>query len=103
MKATEELLLTDSSNLKEESQDNSKYFEVHEVNDTPFTIIETDKGCVIVVGNQQVCLTIFEDVAKAKKYINKKPWELILVTTSIHMEAVLKTKKLLENGKEKKD
>lgn len=56
----------------------------HEVKDTPFTIVEhtDEKGtkCHIAVGNQFVSNKKFETVEQAKKYIAKKPYELIFAT-----------------------
>lgn len=56
----------------------------HEVKDTPFTIVEhtDEKGttCHIAVGNQFVSNQQFETVEQAKKYIAKKPYELIFAT-----------------------
>lgn len=56
----------------------------HEVKDTPFTIVEhTDEQgttCHIAVGNQFVSNHQFETVEQAKKYIAKKPYELIFAT-----------------------
>ena len=72
MKATELLAQQGASNSKEESTNNLPYFERHEVKDTPFDLIETEKGIVIVMGNQQVCKEVFKTTKDARAYIRKK-------------------------------
>ena len=57
----------------------------HDVDETPFSIIQEDttKKCRIAVGMQFVTDQEFEDLKKAENYIKEKPWELILNTVII--------------------
>lgn len=49
------------------------------IEETPFVLVR-DKhktNWFIAIGNTKVSLKEFETISEAKKYINKKPWELI--------------------------
>lgn len=62
-----------------------KNYERHDVKDTCFSLIhETTKNTwQIAVGNELVSKTIFMKRETAEKYIQKKPWELILNCVAI--------------------
>ena len=103
MKATDLLAQQGASNLKEESTNNLPYFNRHEVKDTSFDLIETERGIIIVMGNQQVCKDVFKTTKDAIAYIRRKPWELILIATAEYMTKLneLKEKiKMYENKQE---
>lgn len=65
------------------------------INDTPFNIVEHKEEILITIGNE--VLKKCETVESAVKYIESKPWELILNACAIYSEYITKTKK------EKKD
>ena len=66
-------------------QKNQKTFERHDVEGTPFSIIkEVNTGqCKVAIGTNLMTNTIFTEESAARKYIYKKPWELILNTLSL--------------------
>ena len=103
MKSTELLTQQGALNSKEESTNSLPYFNRQEVKDTPFDLIETEKGVIIVMGNQQVCKEVFKTTKDAGAYIRKKPWELILIATAEYINKLneLKEKiKMYENKQE---
>lgn len=54
----------------------------HKKNECPFTILETDdEKFLISLGNQIVSELTFDTLEEAEKYIDEKPWELILNST----------------------
>lgn len=57
----------------------------HDVDNTPFSIIQEDTTmkCKIAIGMQFVTDEEFENLKEAENYINAKPWELILNTIII--------------------
>lgn len=52
-------------------------FKVHEVNNTPFTVVEMESKFQIAIGNQLVSIAKFDTLKEAKNYITRKPWELL--------------------------
>lgn len=92
---------TDLVNIQDNEQVNemneaSEIKMYEEIEDSPFIAIRNgnDKW-VIIMGKYRVSRTEFNDLEELKEYVKSKPWELIMVTTSIymHMENELKTKK----------
>ena len=69
-----------------------KKFELHAVEGTPFYIVEQEKFCV-VMGRYKVS-NEFETMEEAKKYIKKKPWDLLTKVIGIMIENIneIKTK-----------
>ena len=61
------------------------------INDAPFNIIENKGEILITIGND--VLKKCETVEDAVKYIESKPWELILNATAIYVEYINKMKK----------
>ena len=57
----------------------------HDVENTPFSIIQDDDTmkCKIAIGMQFVTDDEFESLKEAEKFINEKPWDLILNTIII--------------------
>ena len=103
MKSTELLKQQDASNSKEESTSSLPYFERHEVKDTPFDLIETEKGVIIVMGNQQVSKEVFKTTKDAAAYIRRKPWELILIATAEYINKLNELKERIKTyGKKQK-
>lgn len=62
-----------------------KATQIHEVNGTPFNVIEVNNAdkheevttCRIVIGNQVISEREFASVEDARAFIAEKPWELI--------------------------
>lgn len=72
------------------------------INDAPFNIIEHKGDILITIGNDVLkkCNTVEEAV----KYIESKPWELIMNAVAIYVEYVNKTKtKTKKDGKTKNE
>lgn len=61
------------------------------INDAPFNIIEHNGDILITIGND--VLKRCETVEEAVKYIEAKPWELILNASAIYIEYVNKINK----------
>lgn len=92
-----ELLSITSQNV--ESQDNyklisnEKLIRREQIRETPFTAIkEEDKPWIIVMGDALLKITEYEDFKDVLKYVNKKPWELILLATAVFIEHANKIK-----------
>lgn len=69
---------TDGVIEKEERFDN------HEIKGTPFRIVGTPGSYTLCVGMQAVSPRPFKNLKEATMYVNKKPWDLILITTKIY-------------------
>lgn len=61
------------------------------INEAPFNIVENKGEILITIGND--VLKKCETVEEAVKYIESKPWELILNATAIYVEYINKVKK----------
>ena len=59
-------------------------FNNHEIKGTPFRIVGTPGSYTLCVGMQAVSPRSFKDLKEATMYVNKKPWDLILITTKIY-------------------
>lgn len=59
-------------------------FENHEIKGTPFRIVGTPGSYTLCVGMQAVSPQSFKNLKEATIYVNKKPWDLILITTKIY-------------------
>lgn len=53
-----------------------------------FTLVTKGKKVFIAIGNNIVTHETFDRVEQAKKYVDKKPWELILNTVAV-MQSML--------------
>lgn len=83
----------------QENQDNNEStleVEVKEVEGTPFRIVRNKKEVSIVMGDQ-VVKKGFESIKDAEEYIEKKPWELILIAGAIYSEFINKIRKDNDN------
>lgn len=70
------------SNSENENQ-NKQVFNLIEVKDTPFQIVESvnmneDKEYRITLGGQMIAENIYSELKDALQYIESKPWELII-------------------------
>ena len=73
-----ETFLNDGVVEKEERFDN------HEIKGTPFRIVGTPGSYTLCVEMQAVSPRAFKNLKEATNYVNKKPWDLILITTKIY-------------------
>ena len=73
-----ETFSTDSVIEKEERFDN------HEIPGTPFRIVGKPGSYTLYVGMQAVSPRPSKNLKEATAYVNKKPWDLILITTKIY-------------------
>lgn len=69
----------------ENLQKKEKNYERHDVEGTPFTIMKETKtkSCQITIGNNLMVKKTFTTMTAAKKYIEGKPWELIMNTMAL--------------------
>lgn len=72
---------------------------VHQVEDSPFTIIYSNHAYHICIANQIVGNQPFKDITAAEEYIAQKPWQLILTSAYIYHKLV--QQKVEEAEKEK--
>lgn len=61
-----------------------EHFDNHEIKGTPFRIVGTPGSYTLCVGMQAVSPRPFKDLKEATTYVNRKPWDLILITTKIY-------------------
>lgn len=61
-----------------------------------FTLVNKGKKWFVAIGNNVVTHSTFDRAEQAKKYIDTKPWELILNTCAV-MQSMLK--QMEENNK----
>ena len=59
-----------------------KLFKIHEVEQTPFNVLEKEEKFKIILGNE-IISPEYETLEEAKKEIETKPWWLIVATTHI--------------------
>ena len=59
-----------------------KLFKVHEVEQTPFNVLEKEEKFKIILGNE-IISPDYDTLEEAKKQIETKPWWLIIATTYI--------------------
>lgn len=70
--------------------------EWREVKGTPFYIVGSEeKGWNIVICGSVCCKELFKTAKAAVDYINRKPWDLILVSNMIYQERINEIKKTL--------
>lgn len=60
--------------------ENKKLFKVHEVENTPFNVLEQNEQYQIVIGNEIISKT-YKTLEETLKIIKQKPWWLIVATT----------------------
>lgn len=68
--------------------ENNEIREFIPVEETPFNIVKEDGKCKIIMGNYLVSTKEFKTIEEAKKYINKKPYELLMPAFGILAEKV---------------
>ena len=59
-------------------------FDNHEIKGTPFRIVGTPGKYTLCIGMQVVSPKSFKNLKEATIYVNKKPWDLILIATKIY-------------------
>lgn len=85
--------------LAAEKTDNSRFFN-EKVKNTIFNIVGKNEELVITIGDTVVSEKIFKNVKDAIKYINSKPWELILVSSHVFISKVNNNLNLIKNESE---
>jgi len=85
---------SDLSKSSQKSNNNSTYFERLDVPGTPFSIVSSEKGSRIAIGNQIISQKIFENEKLAKDYVEMKPWELLINGIGFIIEKTIEYKKL---------
>lgn len=70
---------------------NNEIKEIRQVKDTPFTIVN-DGIWHICIGNNIIVTEQFEKPEEAIKYINKKPYEIIINLIGLMIETRLTNK-----------
>lgn len=67
------------------------------VENTPFALIERDGKWGIVMGNQMVSDQYFDTTEEAERFIESKPWSLILVAALTFVDGAYQFKNELAN------
>lgn len=71
--------ISELSGLNSNSESEYKEIVYKRISDTPFTAIQKEKDdeWIITIGNQIATDKVFKSYEECKKYVNKKPWDLI--------------------------
>lgn len=99
MKASELLKSQTSADTQDNEQstfENVNKFQT--VENTPFALIELNGKWGIVMGNQLVSDQYFDTTEQAERFIESKPWSLILVAALTFVDGAYQYKKELENN-----
>lgn len=75
--------------LVEREKTNEKKISYENYEGTPFTIVDYEGIIMINAGPYRCGNKTFETVEKAKKYIDKKPWELIVTVATVIYETTV--------------
>ena len=91
------LLGLQTSSEKQDNNTSRSLFNVHKLDDSPFSIIERDNQFRIVLGNEIVTRTVFDSLEDAKDYISGYCWDVIFsviyyITFSIKFRSKINTK-----------
>lgn len=101
MKATEQLQLQTSVDTQDNEQstfENVNKFQT--VENTPFALIERGGKWGIVMGNQLVSDQYFDTTEEAERFIESKPWSLILVAALTFVDGAYQYRNEIENNVE---
>lgn len=71
------------------------------VENTPFALIKKNEKWGIVMGNQMVSDQYFDTTEDAERFIESKPWSLILVSALTFVDGAYQYKKELESNNDK--
>nr|QJB19734.1 MAG: hypothetical protein [Microvirus sp.] len=72
-----------------------KLFKIHEIENTPFNVLEKENKFKIILGNE-IISPDYETLKQAENEIEKKPWWLIIATTHIVCEKIKEFKEKQE-------
>lgn len=94
MKSKQQLLQEQNNNFipNEENNESENINSYVFVEETPFILFKKDERWLILFGNSVASNNDFDTKEEARKYISKKPWDLILISSSIYAEMVEKIK-----------
>ena len=89
-------LLRDHYSEAEETEVEQQKWE--KLKNGPFMAVGPEGGPYkLTFGNHVVSPMKFKNIEEAEEYVNKKEWDLILVTTAVFMDVANKKKQELEN------
>lgn len=77
MTTKKELLGLQTSSEKQDNNTSKSLFNVHKLDDSPFSIIEKDNEFKIVLGNEIVSNTVFDSLEEATRYLSGYCWDVI--------------------------
>lgn len=95
----EEQTFVENTNKSNLNYKEDTFTTIHEVEDTPFKVVETEKGNFVVLGNHRLTHEI-ETKEEAIKEAKKMTWERIMQVIHILVENHEDFKKHLETIKE---
>lgn len=98
MKTTE--LLQSQTSADTQASEQSTFENVNKfqtVENTPFALIERNEKWGIVMGNQMVSNQFFDTTEEAEKFIESKPWSLILVAALTFVDGAYKFRDEMAN------
>lgn len=99
MKTTE--LLQSQTGADTQGNEKSTFDNVNKfqtVENTPFALIEINEKWGIVMGNQMVSDQYFDSTEEAERFIESKPWSLILVAALTFVDGAYQYKNELVNN-----
>jgi len=84
--------------IKEKEVENTTEQIYTNVKNSPFTIVKMEEKYVITIGNEVVSDKTFNTVDAAKKYINKKDYNFMIVAFAICYDIISKKKEEEQNN-----
>lgn len=75
-------------NYSEANEAEVDQFEWNEIEGTPFRAVGREGAYTLVLGDMAVSGRSFETVGAAMRYVNEKPWELILIASKVYNDLV---------------
>ena len=86
--------------IPEKTKKTEKLFEITEIENTPFAVFSKDGEHNIVMKDQIVSDKSFDSKEEAIKWVNSKPWKLILIASFIYNENITEIRKTLNQLEE---
>ena len=80
-------------NIEAQNNSNSTLISYIQVENTPFTLVKDEEKVAIVLGQHLVTHETFKTVDEAKKFINEKGWNLIMVACAIYTSEMIELAK----------
>ena len=76
-------LLQTQLNATDNEQSSTYLRKFEQIEKTPFTMMIEEDGVTLLMGKYVVKQNKFENPNEAINYVNKKPWDLIMIASSI--------------------